>query len=70
MCGNAHEPSVRPGQAHRFYDGTVARFGMHEIIVRIILHEQLKAFTKASPRIHPGSLAALEVLMHDARQLV
>ena len=39
MCGNAHEPSVRPGQAHRFYDGTVARIGMHEIIVRIVLHE-------------------------------
>src|SRR6266446_10915431 len=31
--------------------------------------QQLKAFTKASPRIHPGSLAAHEVLMHDARQL-
>src|SRR4030081_966355 len=29
--------------------------------------QQLKAFTKASPRIYPGSLAAHEVLMHDAR---
>jgi hypothetical protein len=29
--------------------------------------QQLKAFTKASPRIHPRSLAAHEALMHDAR---
>jgi hypothetical protein len=33
-----------------------------------VYFQQLKAFTKASPRIYPGSLAALEVLMHDARQ--
>jgi hypothetical protein len=33
-----------------------------------VYFQQLKAFTKASPRIYPGSLAAHDVLMHDARQ--
>jgi hypothetical protein len=33
-----------------------------------VCFQQLKAFTKASPRIHPVSLAAHEVLMQDARQ--
>src|SRR5258708_20583691 len=44
-------------------DITIPSFRQH------VCFQQLKAFTKASPRIHPGSLAAHEVLMHDARQL-
>ena len=63
MCGNAHEPSVRPGQAHRFYDGTVARIGMHEIIVRIVLHEhQLRrALLVTLFQIAEGLFLALEL---------
>src|ERR1700732_5516881 len=38
------------------------------LFLQRVYFQQLKAFTKASPRIYPGSLAADDVLMHDARQ--